>query len=102
MNSKKIKLFYKCLDKKYHFIYPDLVDLIINKIDNNYKEYLKLKYINKAKALYKGNKYRNYYNDFLERTDFILYSKDKNENEKIKRRIFRCNCYNYYKYGRIV
>ena len=100
--DKKTELFYKCLDKNYHFIDPDTVNIIIEKIYNIYTHKLKLKYVNKAKALYRGNKYRNYYNDFLNRTDSILYSKNKKENERIKRQVYRCNCYNYYKYGRII
>ena len=98
----KTELFYKCLEPKYHFIDPDIVNIIIEKSYNIYIYNLKLKYINKAKALYKGNKYRNYYNDFLIRTDSIMYSKNKKENDRIKRQINRSNWYNYYKYGRIV
>jgi hypothetical protein len=101
--DKKTELFYKCLDKNViDYFDPNTINIIIEKIENNYKNKLKLKYINKAKALYRGNKYRNYYNDFLTRTDSIHYSKNKKENERIKRQVYRCNYYNYYKYGRIV
>lgn len=98
-----INLFSKCIDKRLlDYLDPNTIEIIINKIENNYKEYLKLKYINKAKALYKGNKYRNYYGDFLERTDNILYSLNKNENEMIIRSINRSNWFNYYTYGYII
>mgnify|MGYP001189364120 CR=1 FL=1 len=100
--DKKIDLFYKYFDSKYHYIGPDVIYIIINKINDIYIHKLKLKYINKAKSLYRGNKYRNYYNDFLNRTDSIIYSKNKNKNNKIIRQINRINWYNYYKYGSIV